>query len=589
MYCLYFFLFFALGANAQEIMEPDSMKAVNDSIVQELTSQIHELIDQIQELQLQGIMMQEQLERNDIEDSIRIAERKARVDSLRKITPGVPLIIEGDTLLVLYAQKGGLHAMARVEEAKAEIISLGKGLTFFLDSIYVYECEYSSDVMAGERVILSLTDIDGLWQNTTRQELANNYCEIIKEKTAELHEVYGLNQKLKGLSKAVLILVAQCLVFIITRRLFRRWRFRLLRRVLRLNIPYTVNDYEILNKRRQGVLFLFLFRMLFYTVVFLQLLFTIPLLFSVFPETETFAYTILGYIWTPIKDILKSLADYLPNLFKIAVIIVCFHYLVKAIRYISNEISSRRLKINGFYADWAHPTYIILRVLLYSFMLVMIWPLLPSSDSEIFQGVSVFIGVIISLGSTSIIGNLMTGLVITYMRPFHVGDFIRIGEVEGFVLEKTVLVTRIRTRKNEVITIPNSNLMNSQTSNFTLAAENYGIIVHTKVTIGYDMQHDIIENLLLEAAKATTMIQKKPQPYVRVTALDDFYVEYEINAFTIHPDRLSDIYSNLHQNILDQFHQAGVEIMSPHIFAHRNNLELQIPKENDTNNNINNA
>jgi small-conductance mechanosensitive channel len=173
----------------------------------------------------------------------------------------------------------------------------------------------------------------------------------------------------------------------------------------------------------------------------------------------------------------------------------------------------------------------------------------------------------------------MAGLVMTYMRPFRVGDFIRFGEVEGFVLEKTVLVTRVRTRKNEVITIPNSNLMNSQTSNFTFAAENYGVIVHTKVTIGYDMQHEIIENLLLEAAKATPMIQKKPLPYVRVTALDDFYVEYEINAFTTHTNHLSDIYSNLHQNILDHFHQAGVEIMSPHIFAHRDNLELQIPKQ----------
>ena len=338
-----------------------------------------------------------------------------------------------------------------------------------------------------------------------------------------------------------------------------------------------IKDYEVLNVRRQGIFFLFLFKVIFYVLVFMQLLITIPL-FSVFPETKTFTYTILGYIWNPVKDILRAIVGYLPNLLKIVVIVICFRYLVKAVRYLSNEVSSGRMKINGFYADWAQPTYIILRVLLYSFMLVMIWPLLPSSDSEIFQGVSVFIGVIISLGSTSIIGNLMAGFVMTYMRPFHVGDFIRFGEVEGFVLEKTVLVTRIRTRKNEVITIPNSNLMSSQTSNFTFAAENYGVIVHTKVTIGYDMQHEVIENLLLEAAKATSFIQKKPLPYVRVTALDDFYVEYEINAYTTRSDKLSDIYSELHQNILDHFHQAGVEIMSPHIFGLRNDLELQIPK-----------
>lgn len=565
------FLLFAIGVNAQGQSELDSLKAVNDSI-------IHHLNQQVQELKLQGIMMQEQLERNGRNDSLLLVQRKARVDSLRDITPGAPLVIEGDTLLTLYARKGGMLAETRVENARSEILSQGKRLTLFVDSIYVYEGDFSSDVMAGERVIMSLTDMDGLWQNTTRQELAAGYCEIIKEKIIQLHEEYGLKQKLTGLALVVLILAAQWILYRITRWLYRRWRFRLLRRVMRMSIPIKIKDYEVLNVRRQGIFFLFLFKVLFYVLVFMQLLITIPLLFSVFPETKTFTYTILGYIWNPVKDILRAIVGYLPNLLKIVVIVICFRYLVKAVRYLSNEVSSGRMKINGFYADWAQPTYIILRVLLYSFMLVMIWPLLPSSDSEIFQGVSVFIGVIISLGSTSIIGNLMAGFVMTYMRPFHVGDFIRFGEVEGFVLEKTVLVTRIRTRKNEVITIPNSNLMSSQTSNFTFAAENYGVIVHTKVTIGYDMQHEVIENLLLEAAKATSFIQKKPLPYVRVTALDDFYVEYEINAYTTRSDKLSDIYSELHKNILDHFHQAGVEIMSPHIFGLRNDLELQIPK-----------
>ena len=565
----------AFGASAQDMTEADSLKAVNDSVIQELRNQV-------QELKLQGIMMQEQLQRNGYNDSLRIAERKARVDSLREITPGAPLVISGDTLLVLYARKGGMLAENRVADAKEEILSIGKSLTLFLDSIYVYEGEFSSDVMVGDRVVLSLTETDGLWQNTTRQELAQKYSDIVKEKIIELHEEYGLKQKMKGLGLVVLILLAQWLLFRLTRWLYNRYRLRLLRRVMRMSVPMKIKEYEVLNERRQGILFLVLFKVLFYAAVIMQLLITIPLLFSVFPETKTFTFTILGYIWNPVKDILGSIVGYLPNLFKIVVIIICFHYLVKAFRYLSNEIASGRLKINGFYADWAHPTYIILRVLLYSFMFVMIWPLLPSSDSEIFQGVSVFIGVIVSLGSTSIIGNLMAGLVMTYMRPFHVGDFIRFGEVEGFVLEKTVLVTRIRTRKNEVITIPNSNLMNSQTSNFTFAARNYGVIVHTKVTIGYDMQHEVIENLLLDAAKDTPMIQKKPLPYVRVTALDDFYVEYEINAYTTRSDKLSDIYSTLHQNILDHFHHAGVEIRSPHIFAHRNDLELQIPKQDES-------
>ena len=211
-------------------------------------------------------------------------------------------------------------------------------------------------------------------------------------------------------------------------------------------------------------------------------------------------------------------------------------------------------------------------------MLVMIWPLLPNSNSEIFQGVSVFIGLIVSLGSSSIIGNVMAGMVITYMRPFRVGDFIKYGDTEGFVIEKTVLVTRIRTRKNNVITVPNSSLMGSQTTNFTFSAENYGIVVHTKVTIGYEESWQQIRQLLLDAAKATKGLKQHPEPFVLVTALDDFYVEYEINAYTTQYERLPAIYSELHHNILDSFHTHGVEIMSPHIYAHRQNLALQIPK-----------
>lgn len=564
-------LFVYAGVSAQTDMAVDSVTSENDSLVQVLRNQI-------QEMQLQRIMMQEQLAKTGHSDSMRIAERKARVDSLRTITPGAPLIIDDDTLLVIYARKGGVYPEARVEQARSVILSQGKRLTMFVDSVYVYESDFFSDVMAGNEVVLSVTDIDGLWQNKTRQELAAEYCKIIKAKIQDIHEEYGLHQKLYGLLWVVIIIVVQTILIKATLWFYRRWRYRLLRRVMRWSIPLMVRDYEVLNVRRRGITFLFFFRLIRTIVVLIQLFISVPLLFSVFPETKTFAYTIFGYIWNPFVDIVMAVVGYLPNLFKIIVIILCFRYLVKSIHYLSDEISSGKLKITGFYPDWAQPTYLILRILLYSFMFIMIWPLLPSSDSQIFQGVSVFIGVIVSLGSTSIIGNVMAGLVMTYMRPFKEGDFIRFGEVEGFVIEKTALVTRVRTRKNEVITIPNSNLMSAQTSNYTFAAANYGIIVHTKVTIGYDMKHELIENLLLASAKATKYLLLKPLPFVRVTSLDDFYVEYEINAYTHHSEHLSDIYSELHQNILDHFHEAGVEIMSPHIFAHRDNLELQIPK-----------
>ena len=567
---------FALTVSAQEeTVSVDSVSAQTDSLVLALRSQL-------QEQQMKNIMMQEQLEKTGEaarDDSLRLARRKERIDSLRNITPGAPLIIDGDTLLVLYTRRGGILPETRVEDIREKIMEEGKRITLFSDSVYIFDSEFTTDIMIGEDLVMSVTDNDGLWQNKTRQELAAEYRTIIEAKIEQLHAQYGLKRKLMGVVYVLGAMLALGLLIWATNYCYRHWRYRLLRKLLRRTRPLAIKDYEVLNLHRQGILFLTIFNVLRYLVIFLLLFIFVPMFFVAFPETKSFTFTIFGYVWNPFVNILKSVLGFLPKFFQIIVIIICFRYLVKGLHYLMNEIGSGRLKINGFYADWAQPTYLILRVLCYSFMIVMIWPLLPSSESEVFQGVSVFIGIIVSLGSSSIIGNVMAGMVMTYMRPFHVGDFIKYGDTEGFVIEKSVLVTRIRTRKNDVITIPNSNLMTSQTTNYTFSAHNYGIVVHTKVTIGYDMQWQQIRDLLLAAAAKTAHLQKKPEPFVRITALDDFYVEYEINAYTRKSDLLGDIYSELHQNILDSFHSNGVEIMSPHIFAHRNDLELQIPKK----------
>ena len=553
----------------------DSLKSVNDSIVESLTHQI-------QELKLQGIMMQEQLERTGKsakEDSLRQVARKARVDSLRNVTPGAPLVVDGDTLLVIYARKGGMLPEARVSAAKSKIYEVGKRLTMFVDSLYVFDSEVSSDVMVGEDVLLSVTDLDALWMGMERVELAETYREVISKKVDQLHETYGLQQKLQSLGWVALIIAVQVLLIWFIVWLFHRWKFSVTRKLLGRIKSVVIKNYPLLDTHRLGVAIIFIFNLVRLLLILLVVLVGLGFMFSFFPETKTVTYTVVGFIWNPLSDILKSVVEYLPNLFKIIVIIICFHYLLKLVRYFANEVASGRLKINGFYADWAMPTHTLLRVLLYSFMLVMIWPLLPNSDSEIFQGVSVFIGVVVSLGSTSVVGNVMSGLVMTYMRPFRIGDFIRFGDTEGEVIEKSMLVTRIRTRKNDIVTIPNSNMMSSQTSNYTFSAQRYGIIVHTKITIGYDEPWKKIETLLVQAAENTDGIKRHPKPFVRITALDDFYVEYEINGITDRAKTLSTVYSALHQQILDTMHGAGVEIMSPHIEARRDNLPVQIPKE----------
>ena len=548
----------------------------------ERDSMMQELMSEIQELKLQRILMQEELEKTGLsarQDSIAQVVRKQRIDSLRKVTIGAPLVIDKDTLFTLYARKGGMLPEARVRECKNIIEALGHKLTFYADSVYTYSGDLFTDIMVNEEVVLSITDTDALWQDMARDELAEQYARIIQDKLQDLNEEYGLRQKMSRILQALGIIFIQIIVIMLTNKLFARWKFRTILHILRRTKSIRVKGYELLDIHKQGIVLIIIYRYLRILLIFLQLFVTVPLLFSIFPETETFTYTLLGYIWNPFKDIVRAFIAYLPNLFKIGVIYLCFRYLIRGIRYIALEIESERLKINGFYADWASPTYYILRTLLYSLMFVMIWPLLPNSNSEIFQGVSVFIGVIVSLGSTSIIGNVMAGMVMTYMRPFRIGDFIKVGDTEGEVIEKTMLVTRIRTRKNEVITIQNSSLMGSQTSNYTVAAHNYGIIVHTKVTIGYDVPWQTVKEIMEGAAIETQGITHHPKPFMRTTSLDDFYVEYEINAYTKDAKNLSRIYSDLHQNLLRRFFEANVEIMSPHIYARRDGIDVQMPEE----------
>ena len=571
--CILFLVVVILHVMAQE--RADSLAAAHDSLVRVLQSQV-------QELELKRIYMETVLERvgqSARRDSLSKVQQRHRIDSLRQTTQGAPLIIENDTLLVLYARKGGMLPETRAQEAKEKIEALGHKLAFTVDSLYVYEGDLFSDIMSGEEVILSVTDQDALWENKLRTELAEEYAAVIETKIRQMHDDYGLQMKLWRVFFALLLIAAQVFLIILTNRLYRRYKFTITRKVYSKLKPISIRGYEFLDRHREGIAVITLFNISRFAVIFLQLFVTLPLLFSIFPETEKMTITVLGYIWNPFKDLLVSFIAYLPNLFKIGVIFFCFRYIVRGIKFLADEIENDHLKVNGFYADWAAPTYYILRALLYSLMFVMIWPLLPNSNSEIFQGVSVFIGIIISLGSTSIIGNIMAGMVLTYMRPFRIGDYIKVGDTVGEVIEKTVLVTRIRTRKNEVITIQNSNLLGSQTSNYTVAAKSYGLIVHTSVTIGYDVPWQQIKKVMEQAALDTPGILHDPKPFMMTTALNDFYVEYEINAYTDDSEHLSRIYSDLHQNLLRCFFEDGIEIMSPHIYARRDGIDVQMPSE----------
>ena len=576
-------MFAQLGKAVREILTGDS--TVTHTTVRNDSDSIRmaNMKRELEEARLNEANMRMEMEQLRLKafaaDSVKLAQQKARIDSLRQFTPGVPVVVEGDTLFYLYTKRGGYTPLQRAEMIDAAITQLGKRFTLHPDSVYIESSDIVSDLMYGNKVIASFTDQDGLWEGRSREQLAADKRIVVVKKLKELKEEHSFWQLGKRILYFVLVLVGQYLLFRLTTWLFRKLKVRIQKLKDTKLKPISIQDYELLDTQRQVNLLIFLSNLLRYVLVFLQLLITVPLLFVIFPQTKGLADTIFSYIWNPVKDILVGIVDYIPNLFTIFIIWYAIKYLVRFVHYLSREIEAGRLKFGGFYPDWAMPTFHIIRFLLYAFMIAMIYPYLPGSRSGVFQGISVFVGLIVSLGSSTVIGNIIAGLVITYMRPFKLGDRIQLNDTTGNVIEKTPLVTRIRTPKNEVVTIPNSFIMSSHTVNYSSSAREYGLIIHSEVTIGYDAPWRQVHQLLIKAALNTPGVIDDPRPFVLETSLSDWYPVYQINAYIREADKLAQIYSDLHQNIQDRFNEAGVEIMSPHYMAMRDGNESTIPKD----------
>lgn len=517
--------------------------------------------------------------RYDVADSLKLAKQRLRIDSLRRVTPGVPVVVEGDTLYYLFAKRGGHTPQQRAEMNAAAITELGKRFNLQPDSVYTESSDIVTDLMYGNKVLASFIDQDGLWEGCSRDQLAAAKRKVIVDKLKVMKDEHSLWQLGKRILYFILVIIGQYLLFKLTTWLFNKLKVRIQRLKDTKLKPISIQEYELLDTQKQVNLLVFLANLLRYAVMLLQLILTVPLLFSIFPQTKDLAYKLFSYIWDPIKSIFLGIVEYVPNLFTIFVIWLAVKYLVRLVHYLASEIQSERLKIGGFYADWAMPTFHIVRFLLYAFMIAMIYPYLPGSKSGVFQGISVFVGLIVSLGSSTVIGNIIAGLVITYMRPFKLGDRIKLNDTTGNVIEKTPLVTRIRTPKNEVVTIPNSFIMSSHTVNFSQSARDYGLIIHSEVSVGYDIPWRKTHQLLVEAALNTPGVVDDPRPFVLETSLQDYYPVYQVNAYIKDANQLAQVYSDLHQNIQDRFNEEGIEIMSPHYIATRDGSETTIPKD----------
>ncbi|MCC9165365.1 mechanosensitive ion channel family protein [Pontibacter harenae] len=503
----------------------------------------------------------------------------AQSDSTLSKPAGAPVVLYQDTLFYLNNSEGSFSKEERAAAISSRILKLAEDRFFISDSVKVQEGALFAHVMYGGKSILIINEADAKQAEKSKTELANLYAFKIKESVLKSLEEHSLRAILLEVGLALLVLVVFFLLIKYVNKLFRFLFLKIQRQQNQRIKGVKVKNYELLTPDRQVAMVLTVAKFMRVLVLFMMVYFLLPVLFSIFPWTEGYADTLLAYIISPLRKIGLGLISYVPNMLTILVIVVVTRYAIKLLHYLAEEVETGKLEIPGFYADWAKPTYNIARFLLYAFMFIVIFPYLPGSNSPVFQGVSVFIGILFSLGSSSAIANMVAGMVLTYMRSFKIGDRIRINDITGDVVEKTLLVTRIRTTKNEDITIPNAMILNNHTTNYTTCSTDAqkGLVLYTTVTIGYDVPWPKVHQALIDAALATPLVLKEPKPFVLQTSLDDFYVSYQLNAYTLEAGKMTMIYSNIHQNIQDKFNEAGIEILSPHYRAQRDGNAVTIP------------
>ncbi|MDH4044197.1 MAG: mechanosensitive ion channel family protein [Gemmatimonadota bacterium] len=506
---------------------------------------------------------------------------QAQVDSAQTpvVPQGAPVVFRGDTLFYIQAHIGPFSPADRARAAQDRLERAADAPTRKTDSVYVVYQGDAAEVRLGEVIVTSVLQADALSAGIPRDSLAAERAAIIAKALASI-SVWGIIRTiLIGLAFALLATALLVVAIKLMNRFFpavearfESWRgtrvpaIRLQRLVLLSSERAT--DVLILGARVTRI-----------ALIALLIFWYIPLLLNFFPWTEPYANRFFEWVLTPLRQVGVALLGYIPNVFYIAVIVAVTYYGLKFIQLFFNGISSGALHFSGFYAEWADPTYKIVRFLVMAFALVIIFPYLPGSGSDAFKGVSVFFGVLLSLGSAGAIGNMIAGVVITYMRPFELGDRVKIADTTGDVIERTLLVTRVRTSKNVDITIPNAMVLSSHIINYSSTADDGGVILHTGVTIGYDVPWKQVHSLLLDAAARTSNLMPEPKPFVLQTSLDDFYVSYELNVYTEAPSKMPRIYSELHQHIQDAFNEAGVEIMSPHYGAHRDGNQVALPQD----------
>ncbi len=492
---------------------------------------------------------------------------------------GFPVTLDGQ---VLFRVRQGIPGVVSAEE-RASVINdrlnqLANDSAIAPESIKTEEQNGASVVLAGDTVLFTVNDLDRQ-SDLDRQGVAKQTVELMQAAVTQYRQDRSADKIIRGIVLTALSTILLAGFLLIQQRLFSRLliKIRAARRADMLDVR--LRGLQIFGSEATSYLLGTLVRILRLLLVLGSLYLYIPFVLSQFPSTRAIGDSIFQDILYRFSQLATGFLQYLPNLAIITVIAFLTYYTIQFAKLVISELGRDHL-YPWFYPEWVAPTSRLAVILLVAIACIIAAPYLPGFNSPAFQGVSLFLGALFTLGSSSAIANAIAGIILIYTRAFRIGDIIRIGEISGEVIEKSLFVTRILTFKQEVITIPNAAVLNSNVVNFNAVSREARshLVLYTTITLGYDVPWQKIHEVLIQAAKATPGILSAPCPFVLQTALNDFNVSYELNACSDSPELMPVIYSNLHQNIQDYCNQASIEILSPSYAAIRDGNHSTIPE-----------
>jgi len=473
-----------------------------------------------------------------------------------------PVVIDG---VELFRVRGfsAWPAAKRAVRITARIEALAADARFRTDDLRIAESEFGTDVLGGKQRVLTVTDADARIEGVDRKEIARKYHSLTVQAIDEYRQARTrealTGAAIRGAAATAVISAIVALVIWLSQRTYAVLGGRYEQRIQSVGIQ----SFQIVRAERIWRALKGMLTTAYAAVLLVPAFMYLDYILGLFPWTRAFGAQLWAFVVSPLEYLGRGIVDAIPDLVFLAILAVIARYLLKAIHALFAAIGRGDVKLTGFDAEWAAPTYKLVRVLVIILALVVAYPYIPGSSSDAFKGISIFVGVLFSLGSSSAMANLIAGYMMTYRRAFKLGDRVRIGNAVGDVIERRLQATHLRTTKNEEVVIPNSVILNNDVVNYSARARKEGLILHTTVGIGYETAWRQVEAMLLMAAARTPGLRSESVPFVRLKSLGDFAVSYELNIHCDSAQAMELAYTELHRNILDVFNEYGVQIMTP--------------------------